>query len=52
MVLSFVDVMCHINFFFFLACGILVSLQEIKPVPPAVEAQSFNHWTARESPSH
>ena len=42
MVLSFVDVVYHINFLFFLAvaCGILVSLPEIKPVPPAVKAES------------
>ena len=27
---------------------ILVPRPEIKPVPPAVEAQSLNHWTTRE----
>ena len=46
------------NFFFFFfgllvwphcaACGILVPQPGIEPVPPAVEAQSLNHWTARE----
>ena len=28
--------------------GILVPRPGFKPVPPAVEAQSLNHWTARE----
>ena len=42
-------------FFFFFwpchtACGILVPQPGIKPVPPALEAQSSNHWTAREFP--
>ena len=34
------------------ACGILliVPLPGIEPTPPAVEAQSLNHWTAREVP--
>ena len=27
-----------------------LSSPEIKPVPPAVEAQSPNHWTTREFP--
>ena len=43
-----------ITFFFFLAdcavCRILVSQPGIEPVPPAVEAQSPNHWTSREFP--
>lgn len=30
------------------ACGILVPCPEIKPVPPAMETQSPNHWTAKE----
>ena len=30
--------------------GILVPRPGIEPVPPAVEAQSPNHWTAREFP--
>ena len=42
-------------FFFFwprhVACEILVPQPEIKPVPPAVEARSPNHWTASEVPS-
>ena len=32
------------------ACRILVPRPGIKPGPPAVEAQSLNHWTAREVP--
>ena len=42
---------------FFVVClfwwhvgGILVPQPEIEPVPPAVEAQSLNPWTAREVP--
>ena len=31
-----------------MACGILVTPQGIKPVPPALEAQSLNCWTTRE----
>ena len=30
------------------ACGILVPLPRIEPMPPALEAQSLNHWTTRE----
>ena len=41
------------NFFYFcfghMACRILASGPGIKPVPPAVEAQSFNHWTAKKT---
>ena len=33
------------------ACGILVSGSGIEPVPPALEVQSLNHWTAREVPN-
>ena len=36
---------------FHLACGILVPQPEIEPSPPAVEALSLNHWTAREVPT-
>ena len=32
------------------ACGILVPRPGIEPMPPAVEAQSLNHWTTREVP--
>ena len=32
------------------ACEILVPQPGIEPLPPAVEAQSPNHWTAREVP--
>ena len=34
------------------ACGILVPRPGIKPVPPAVEVESPNRWTAREFPKH
>ena len=33
-----------------MACGILVPEPGIESVPPAVEAQSLNHWTATEVP--
>ena len=33
-----------------MACGILVPRPRIEPVPPAVEAWSPNHWTARKFP--
>ena len=32
--------------------GILVSQPAIEPMPPALGAQSLNHWTAREVPKH
>ena len=32
------------------ACRILVPQSGIEPVPPAIEAQVLNHWTAREVP--
>ena len=31
-----------------MACGILVPQPGIESMPPAVEAQSLNHWTTRE----
>ena len=34
------------------ACRILVPQPGIKSMPPAVEAWSLNHWSAREIPSH
>ena len=47
----------HFFLFFFLffwlhstACGILVPWPGIEPLPPAVEAQSLNHWTTGEVP--
>ena len=43
----------NLFFFFFwpcVACGILVPRPGIKPIPPAVEVQSLNHWTTREVP--
>ena len=43
-------------FFHFWLChkayGILVPWPEIEPTPPALEAQSPNHWTAREVPTY
>ena len=33
-----------------MACGILVQQSGIEPMPPAVETQSLNHWTAKEVP--
>ena len=47
--------MCvRVYFFFFLlcrtACGILVPQLGVKPVRPAVQAQSLNHWTSKEVP--
>ena len=45
--------MCFLGFFFWLwrvAHGILVPPARVEPVPPAVEAQSLNHWTTREIP--
>ena len=39
------------SFFGFRACGILVPWPGIEPMPPAVDAQSLNHWTAREVPA-
>ena len=42
------------SFFFFwlhlVARGILIPQARIEPVPPALEAQSLNHWRAREVP--
>ena len=31
-----------------MVCGILVTQPGMEPVPPALEAQRLNHWTARE----
>ena len=50
---------CHRTDFIFIylfiwprgvACRILVPQPGTEPVPPAVKAQSLNHWTARELP--
>ena len=40
------------HFFFFWPCSMwdLSSPPVLKPLPPAVEAWSLNHWTAREVP--
>ena len=49
------DIHCYCTFFCFwpchAACGILVPQPGIEPMPPAVEVQSPNHWTAREFPA-
>ena len=37
-------------FFFHKTCYILLPQLGIEPMPPAVEAQSLNHWTTREVP--
>ena len=34
------------------ACGILAPQPGIKPLPPALEARSLNHWTTREVPGN
>ena len=41
---SFIYWLCHT------ASGILLSRPGMGPTPPAVEAQSPNHWTTREVP--
>ena len=45
-----VCVYIHTHIYLAGPCGILVPQPGIEPLPPAVEAQSFNHWTAREVP--
>lgn len=40
---------CFSFFGWAVACGILISWWGIEPVLPAVETQSSNHWTIRES---
>lgn len=45
MVCGFVSFWLHHS-----ACGSLVSLPGIEPMPTAVEAVSLNHWTAKEVP--
>ena len=56
MVISSFLIGYFICLFFFLrgpnptACGILVPQPGIRPVPPALEAQSLSHWTARKVP--
>ena len=44
---------CLFNFFLphHVACKILVPLPGIKPMLPALGAQSLDHWTAREIPT-
>ena len=46
----FSSVQENLIFFGLVACGILVPWPGIEPGPPAVEAWSTNHWTAREFP--
>ena len=41
---------CFVFWLHCAACGILVPQLRIKPAPPALEAQSLNHWTTREVP--
>jgi len=50
--ISFLLLICSFSFFFAMPRSLwdLVSKPRIKPVSPAVEAQSPNHWTAREFP--
>ena len=38
--------------FLFLTYGLLVPWPGIESMPPAVEAQSLNHWTTREVHSY
>ena len=38
--------LCHV------ASGIFVPRPEIEHIPPALEAQSLNHWATREVPEH
>ena len=44
------DGVFNIFFFHIEAFGILVPQPGMESVPPTVEAQSLNHWTAREFP--
>ena len=46
------DIATFFFFFFCVACGILVPQPGTKPAPPALEAQSFKHWTTREVPRY
>ena len=46
--LTFLNYIYSILFFFWphrTACGILVPQPGIKPMPPALEVWSLNHWT-------
>ena len=56
---NFLNWSCDVIFFFFFfvilfsvaaACTILSSPPGIEPVPPAIEAESPNHWAIREVP--
>ena len=46
----FIFLFCFVFWPCRMACKILVPRPMIEPVPPAVEARSLNHWTAREVP--
>ena len=54
MIIFYIDYIFLYSFTFYhftlccTACGILVLQAGIEPVPPALEAQSLNHWTTRE----
>ena len=51
----YVSVCIYIYIFFFFgraAYGILIPRPGMEPVPPAIEAQSLNHWTTREVPTN
>ena len=50
--ISFLLLICSFSFLFAMPHSLwdLVPKPRIKPVSPAVEAQSANHWTAREFP--
>ena len=54
--LKFIYIVFLVSYFVFIfwlhhaAFGILVPQPGIEPSPPALEAQSLNHWTTREVP--
>ena len=51
LVFLFVSFLFFLLLFFFFGCtatyGILVPEPEIEPMPPAMEAQSLNHWKSQ-----
>ena len=40
----------HARIFFFFFFAVARGMRDLSSQTPAVEAQSFNHWTAREVP--
>ena len=53
--LVFVTYIYHYYYYYYfwpccVACGVFVPWPGIKPVSPALEAQSLNHWATREVP--